>query len=89
MNFYVDTAKGSERKDFLSEIEMMKKISEGHSPHVVAMLGCVTSQEPLCLVTEFIHYGDLLSYLRSSRKRVRKKHRLLSLKTIYAYCLQT
>ncbi len=24
----------------------MKRISEGHSPHVVSMLGCVTTQEP-------------------------------------------
>ncbi len=67
---YIDTAKGSERQDFLTEMEMMKRISEGHSPHVVSMLGCVTTQEPLCLVTEFIQYGDLLSYLRSSRRMV-------------------
>ena len=51
---------------------MMKKVSEGHSPHVVGMLGCVTLQEPLCLVTEFIKYGDLLSYLRTNRKLVRR-----------------
>ncbi len=49
---------------------MMKKVSEGHSPHVVGMLGCVTLQEPLCLITEFIKYGDLLSYLRTNRKIV-------------------
>ena len=49
---------------------MMKKVSEGHSPHVVGMLGCVTVQEPLCLVIEFVQHGDLLSYLRSNRKTV-------------------
>ena len=49
---------------------MMKKVSEGHSPHVVGMLGCVTLQEPLCLVTEFVKYGDHLSYLRTNRKMV-------------------
>ena len=64
------SSKGSERQDFLSEIEMMKKVSEGHNPHVVAMLGCVTTQEPLCLLTEFVQFGDLLSYLRSSNKMV-------------------
>ena len=46
----------------------MKKIAQGNNPHVVNMIGCVTLQEPLCLLTEFIKYGDLLSYLRSSRK---------------------
>ena len=52
----------------------MKKVTEGHSPHVVGMLGCVTLQEPLCLVTEFVKYGDLLSYLRSSRKIVSRPY---------------
>ena len=52
----------------------MKKVSEGHNPHVVAMLGCVASQEPLCLVTELVDYGDLLSYLRSSRQMVNLAH---------------
>ena len=68
--FFEDSTKGGDRRDFLSEIEMMKKVSEGHNPHVVSMLGCVTTQEPLCLLTEMVEYGDLLSYLRSSRTMV-------------------
>ena len=64
------SAKGNERKDFLSEIEMMKKVAEGQNPHVVGLLGCVTIQEPLCLITEFVKYGDLLSYLRTNRRMV-------------------
>ena len=66
----VVSAKGSERQDFLSEIEMMKKVAEGQNPHVVGLLGCVTIQEPLCLITEFVKYGDLLSYLRTNRRMV-------------------
>ena len=34
-------------------------IAEGQNPHVVGLLGCVTIREPLCLITEFIKYGDL------------------------------
>ena len=64
------SAKGNERKDFLSEIEMMKKVAEGQNPHVVGLLGCVTIQEPLCLITEFVKFGDLLSYLRMNRRMV-------------------
>ncbi len=67
-----ESARGSERQDFFSEIETMKKVSEGYNPHVVGMLGCVTLQEPLCLVIEFVRYGDLLSYLRTNRKVVSK-----------------
>ena len=66
-----ESAKGSERRDFLQEIEMMKKVTEGQNPHVVSMLGCVTVQEPLCLITEFVKYGDLLSYLKANMKLVR------------------
>ena len=49
---------------------MMKKISEGYCANVVNMVGCVTLQEPLCLITEFVAHGDLLGYLRKQRKRV-------------------
>ena len=69
--FYIVSAKGNERQDFLSEIEMMKKVAEGQNPHVVGLLGCVTIQEPLCLITEFVKYGDLLSYLRTNRRKVK------------------
>ena len=64
------SAKGSERRDFLQEIEIMKKVSEGQNPHVVSMVGCVTVQEPLSLITEFIPFGNLLQYLRTNRKMV-------------------
>ena len=64
------SAKGNERQDFLSEIEMMKKVAEGQNPHVVGLLGCVTIQEPLMLIIEFVKYGDLLSYLRTNQRMV-------------------
>ena len=50
---------------------MMKKIAEGYNTHIVNMVGCVTLQEPLCLITEFIPYGDLISYLKHQRKKVK------------------
>ena len=50
---------------------MMKKVAEGQNPHVVCLVGCVTIQEPLCLITEFVKYGDLLSYLRTNRRMVK------------------
>jgi serine/threonine protein kinase len=49
---------------------MMKKISEGYNNHIVNLVGCVTIQEPLCLITEFVPHGDLLDYLRNQRKKV-------------------
>ena len=49
---------------------MMKKIAECYNAHIVNMVGCVTVQEPLCLITEFLPYGDLLTYLKYQRKKV-------------------
>lgn len=70
---YIASATGSERTDFLQEIDTMKKVAKGNNPHIVNMIGCVTIQEPLCLITEFVTHGDLLSYLKSIRSMVKVK----------------
>ena len=53
---------------------MMKKVSEGQNPHVVSMVGCVTVQEPLSLISEFVPFGNLLQYLRTNQKMVSCNH---------------
>ena len=50
---------------------MMKTVASGTNIHVVKMIGCVTIQEPLALILEFVPYGNLLDYLRTNRKLVR------------------
>ncbi len=52
---------------------MMKRVTKGGNPHIVNMVGCITVQEPLCLLMEYCKYGDLLSYLWIIRKAVRKQ----------------
>ena len=59
------------KQSFLNEIEMMKTLASGTNMHVVKMIGCVTIQEPLALILEFVPYGNLLDYLRTNRKLVR------------------
>ena len=61
--------------DFMSEIQLMKEI--GYHENVLQILGCCTVRHPLCLITEFAPYGDLLTYLRKLRDQVRKtQHQL-------------
>ena len=72
--FVVAHASGTEKSDFLKEIDLMKKIAKGNNPHIVNMVGCVTLQEPLVLITEFVEYGDLHSYLASCRKQVSRNN---------------
>ena len=53
---------------------MMKKVSGTNSDlqkFVVNIVGCVTIEEPMLLVLEFVTHGDLLSYLQSIRKKVK------------------
>ncbi|KAL5497189.1 hypothetical protein EMCRGX_G013614 [Ephydatia muelleri] len=64
------SAAGYEKTDFLKEIDMMKLVAEGNNTHVVSFVGCVTVQEPLCLITEFVRHGDLLAYLQNIRRMV-------------------
>ena len=68
--FTVD-ASDSMRGEFLREIAIMKQISIGRCPFVVHMVGCSTTQEPICLVLEFVTHGDLLTYLRTIRKKAK------------------
>ncbi|XP_078379852.1 uncharacterized protein LOC144662794 isoform X4 [Oculina patagonica] len=60
-----ENAPYSDRKDLLSELELMKKLKP-HS-HVIKLLGCVTETDPLLVLIEYVPYGDLLGYLRKSR----------------------
>ena len=69
--FSLAKAKADERRDFVNEIDMMKKVAKGNNAHVVGLIGCVTVEEPLCLVTEYLEYGDLQSYLHTIKKEVR------------------
>ena len=71
---HTDGASGTERLDFIKEIELMKKIADGNNSHVVNMVGCVTIQEPMFLITEFVKHGDLQTFLRTCRKQVRSSH---------------
>ncbi|KAL9964728.1 hypothetical protein ACROYT_G028408 [Oculina patagonica] len=60
-----ENAPDSDRKDLLSELQLMKKLKP--HPHVIKLMGCVTETDPLLVLIEYIPYGDLLGYLRKSR----------------------
>ena len=70
MFFYLltDCPREEELEDFREEIEMMKTI--GYHKNIVNLVGCNTKCEPLCLVVEYMCYGDLLNYLRQRRSKV-------------------
>jgi len=56
-----------ECKLFSDEINVMKKVSEGYSNHVLQMIGCVTVTFPMMLLLEYLPNGSLKDYLRSSQ----------------------
>lgn len=53
------------KSEFLKEINLMKQI--GFHDRIVNMLGCITADEPICLIVEYCSDGDLLHYLRERR----------------------
>ncbi|KAL9964203.1 hypothetical protein ACROYT_G027805 [Oculina patagonica] len=55
----------SDRKDLLSELELMKRLKP--HPHVIKLVACVTETDPLLVLIEYVPFGDLLGYLRKSR----------------------
>ena len=50
------------KERFLDEVKLHLQI--GNHPNILSVLGCVTVDEPFCMVTEFMEFGDLLSFLR-------------------------
>ena len=61
---------GEEKKLFLDEINVMKRISDGSNPHVLKMLGCVTTTLPMMLIMQFVPHGSLKEYLRTMKSNV-------------------
>jgi len=57
-----------EFEDFREEITLMKSI--GYHKNIVNLIGCSTINKPLCLIVEFLPYGDLLHYLRKRRSKL-------------------
>ncbi|XP_068153739.1 tyrosine kinase receptor Cad96Ca [Drosophila tropicalis] len=60
-----ESATGVEKKDLLSELEVMKSLE----PHinVVQLLGCCTDKDPTFVILEYVNRGKLQTYLRNSR----------------------
>ena len=52
--------------EFLKEAAVMKEIKH---PRLVQLLGVCTREPPFYIITEFMPYGNLLDYLRSSASK--------------------
>ena len=64
-----ENANPDQKNDFLEEINLMKAI--GSHKNIVSLIGCCTKTSPCFLIVEFASNGDLLSYLRERRKKVK------------------
>ena len=54
----------------------MKRVSDGNNPHVLKMLGCVTTTLPMMLLLQFVPHGSLKDYLKAM-KTVRSRYVLM------------
>ena len=71
----LDDPSETQKEEFTFEIEQMKLL--GSHKNVVSMVGCCTLEEKMFLVIEYVPCGDLLTWLRRRRKKVRKWRNLL------------
>ena len=71
MQLPLDDPSKIQKEEFTFEIEQMKLL--GSHKNVVSMVGCCTIQEKMFLVIEYVPCGDLLTWLRRRRKRVRRR----------------
>ena len=67
----LDNATDERRREFLAEIELMKKV--GKHQNVLSFLGCWTTTKPLLLITEYVAHGDLRQWLIRKRSQVHNK----------------
>ncbi|XP_050548705.1 discoidin domain-containing receptor 2-like isoform X2 [Daktulosphaira vitifoliae] len=49
------------KHDFYDEVESLWKIRD---PNITRVLGCCLSEEPFCIITEFMPHGDLNQFLQ-------------------------
>ena len=49
------------RSDFQQEVRVMTRLKD---PNIVRLLGVCTESEPLCMVVEYMCFGDLHQFLR-------------------------
>lgn len=59
-------APAEEKKDFLSEIGMLKQI--GHHENIIKFIGCCTKEEPHLIIMELVLCGALKDYLINLRE---------------------
>ena len=69
----LDDPSETQKEEFTFEIEQMKML--GSHKNVVSMVGCCTLEEKMFLVIEYVPCGDLLTWLRRRRKKVRKSRK--------------
>lgn len=48
------------RQDFQKEIKIMSQLKD---PNIVRVLGVCIREEPLCMIVEYMKYGDLNQFL--------------------------
>ncbi len=51
----------SHRADFHKEVKIMSRLKD---PNIVRVLGVCIQEEPLCMVVEYMKYGDLHQFLQ-------------------------
>ena len=55
---------------FLKEIDLMIKVSATGNSHIVQIVGCILTEQPMAMVMEYVPFGDLHSNLIQWKEQV-------------------
>lgn len=79
-----EKAPAEEMDDFLSEIDILKKV--GEHPNIVRIYGCCIIKEPYLIVMEFVPCGDLKHYLLDLREKWKRKRSRNDSTPVFSEC---
>uniref|UniRef100_A0AC35UEQ4 Protein kinase domain-containing protein n=1 Tax=Rhabditophanes sp. KR3021 TaxID=114890 RepID=A0AC35UEQ4_9BILA len=74
-------AEADAKKDFLNEIEIMKRI--GYHEYIVGMVGCITKSSPNALLMEYCQNKDLHHYLLQMKTSMQLSNNSLQQQIMY------
>ena len=61
---------------FLKEIDLMIKVSATGNNHIVQIVGCILTEQPMAMVMEYVPFGDLHSNLIQWKEQVSSLHKI-------------
>jgi serine/threonine protein kinase len=72
VKFLKDSIASDNMNTFLKEVDLMIKVSATGNNHIVQIVGCILTEQPMAMVMEYVPFGDLHSNLIQWKEQLRR-----------------